>query len=86
MNVETLHLEGLATMALPRLCRSAPSQLIERGESDATLAIVRFHGHCTRWDSRNLYDRFVHLYSEDELRTWTNGLQKPKPRTPRRLR
>ena len=34
------------------------------------LAVVRFHGHSDKWQSKNIYDRFGYLYSEDELQEW----------------
>jgi uncharacterized protein YecE (DUF72 family) len=34
------------------------------------LAVVRFHGHSDKWESRDIYERFGYLYSEDELAEW----------------
>jgi uncharacterized protein YecE (DUF72 family) len=34
------------------------------------LSVVRFHGHSDKWSSRDIYERFGYLYSEDELRSW----------------
>jgi uncharacterized protein YecE (DUF72 family) len=34
------------------------------------LAVVRFHGHSDKWTSRDIYERFGYLYSEEELRPW----------------
>jgi uncharacterized protein YecE (DUF72 family) len=34
------------------------------------LAVVRFHGHSDKWDSRDIYERFGYLYSENELEEW----------------
>jgi uncharacterized protein YecE (DUF72 family) len=34
------------------------------------LAVVRFHGHSDKWDSRDIYERFGYLYSEGELAEW----------------
>jgi uncharacterized protein YecE (DUF72 family) len=39
------------------------------------LAVVRFHGHSDKWNSRDIYDRFGYLYSEDELRPWAPKLE-----------
>ncbi|QXJ21181.1 DUF72 domain-containing protein [Actinomadura graeca] len=39
------------------------------------LAVVRFHGHSPRWDSRNVYDKYAYLYDEDELRAWARRIQ-----------
>jgi uncharacterized protein YecE (DUF72 family) len=34
------------------------------------LAVVRFHGHSDEWNSRDIYERFGYLYSEEELAQW----------------
>jgi uncharacterized protein YecE (DUF72 family) len=34
------------------------------------LAVVRFHGHSDKWNSRDIYERFGYLYSEGELEEW----------------
>jgi uncharacterized protein YecE (DUF72 family) len=34
------------------------------------LAVVRFHGHSDKWQSKDIYERFGYLYREDELRQW----------------
>jgi len=39
------------------------------------LAVVRFHGHSTRWESGNVDDRFAYLYGEEELRGWARRLE-----------
>jgi len=36
----------------------------------ADLAVVRFHGHSTKWTSRDIYERFGYRYSEAELAEW----------------
>ena len=38
--------------------------------STADLAVVRFHGHSEKWQSKDIYERFGYLYGEDELRPW----------------
>jgi uncharacterized protein YecE (DUF72 family) len=38
--------------------------------STADLAVVRFHGHSDKWQSKDIYERFGYLYGEDELRPW----------------
>jgi uncharacterized protein YecE (DUF72 family) len=38
--------------------------------TSADLAVVRFHGHSDKWDSRDIYERFGYLYSEQELEEW----------------
>jgi uncharacterized protein YecE (DUF72 family) len=39
-------------------------------EATADLAVVRFHGHSDKWTSRDIYERFGYLYSEEELKEW----------------
>lgn len=41
----------------------------------ADLAVVRFHGHSEKWESKDIYERFGYLYSEQELREWAPRLQ-----------
>jgi uncharacterized protein YecE (DUF72 family) len=36
----------------------------------ADRAVVRFHGHSATWESKDIYERFGYLYSQDELRQW----------------
>lgn len=38
--------------------------------STSDLAVVRFHGHSEKWQSKDIHQRFGYLYSEDELRRW----------------
>jgi uncharacterized protein YecE (DUF72 family) len=45
------------------------------------LAVVRFHGHSQKWTSRDIYERFGYLYSEDELRPWAPRLRELAQRT-----
>ena len=39
------------------------------------LAVVRFHGHSDKWNSRDIYERFGYLYSEKELEPWAPKLR-----------
>jgi uncharacterized protein YecE (DUF72 family) len=43
--------------------------------STADLAVVRFHGHSDKWQSKDIYERFGYLYREDELRQWAPKLE-----------
>lgn len=36
----------------------------------ADLAVVRFHGHSEKWESKDIYDRFGYRYSQQELEQW----------------
>ncbi|WP_346116445.1 DUF72 domain-containing protein [Micromonospora coerulea] len=37
----------------------------------ADLAVVRFHGHSTAWESGDKQDKFRYAYGEQELRRWS---------------
>jgi len=39
------------------------------------VAVARLHGHSQKWESRNIYERFGYLYSEDEMRGWAPKLR-----------
>lgn len=34
------------------------------------LAVIRFHGHSDRWNSKDIYERFGYRYTEEELQEW----------------
>jgi len=34
------------------------------------LAVVRMHGHSSKWDSKDIYERFGYQYSEAEISEW----------------
>ncbi len=36
----------------------------------ADLAVVRFHGHSEKWESKDIYERFGYRYTEEELAGW----------------
>ena len=37
-------------------------------------AVVRFHGHSDKWESKDIYERFGYLYNEEELAAWAPKL------------
>jgi uncharacterized protein YecE (DUF72 family) len=39
------------------------------------LAVVRFHGHSDKWNSRDIYERFGYRYSEAELEPWADSVR-----------
>ena len=39
------------------------------------LAVVRFHGHSDKWDSRDIYERFGYRYDESELAPWADRIR-----------
>ena len=47
-----------------------PSSVPPVAEATAKLAVVRFHGHSDKWNSKDIYERFGYKYSVDELREW----------------
>lgn len=41
----------------------------------ADLAVVRFHGHSDKWESKDIYERFGYLYDERELQEWVPRIE-----------
>ena len=67
-------LDFLASYALPYVCvdmpQGFPSSVPPVLAATADLAVVRFHGHSEKWNSRDIYERFGYRYSSKELREW----------------
>jgi len=67
-------LDFLASYALPYVCvdmpQGFPSSVPPVLAATADLAVVRFHGHSEKWNSRDIYERFGYRYSAGELREW----------------
>lgn len=67
-------LDFLRSYALPYVVvdmpQGYPSSVPPVAEATADLAVVRFHGHSDKWESRDIYERFGYLYAEDELAEW----------------
>jgi uncharacterized protein YecE (DUF72 family) len=38
--------------------------------TDPDLAVVRLHGHSSKWDSKDIHERFGYHYSDRELQEW----------------
>nr|WP_273377566.1 DUF72 domain-containing protein [Actinopolymorpha pittospori] len=72
-------LEFLTSYTVPLVCVDMPqghrSSVPPVLAATADLAVVRFHGHSDKWTSRNIYERFGYLYSEDELSDWAPRLR-----------
>jgi len=73
-------LDFLRSYALPYVCVDMPqghvSSMPPVVAATADLAVMRFHGHNDDgWTSKDIYQRFGYLYSEDELRTWAPRLR-----------
>ena len=71
-------LDFLASYALPYVCvdmpQGFPSSVPPVLAATADLAVVRFHGHSEKWNSRDIYERFGYRYSTEELREWAPKL------------
>jgi uncharacterized protein YecE (DUF72 family) len=67
-------LDFLRSYAVPYVCVDMPqgyaSSVPPVLAATADLAVVRFHGHSDKWQSRDIYERFGYRYSEEELREW----------------
>jgi uncharacterized protein YecE (DUF72 family) len=68
-------LDFLRSYSVPYVCVDMPQghassvpPVVAATASD--LAVVRFHGHSDKWESRDIYERFGYLYSEEELKEW----------------
>ena len=72
-------LDFLRSYALPYVCvdmpQGYPSSVPPVVAATAGLAVVRFHGHSDKWNSRDIYERFGYRYEESELREWAPRIQ-----------
>jgi len=72
-------LDFLRSYAVPYVCvdmpQGYPSSIPPVTAATADLAVMRFHGHSDKWDSRDIYERFGYLYSEEELKEWAPKLR-----------
>ncbi len=69
----------LSSHELPYVCVDMP-----QGHRDsippviaatADLAVVRMHGHSSKWDSKDIHERFGYRYSERELAQWAGNVR-----------
>ncbi|WP_433222735.1 DUF72 domain-containing protein [Dactylosporangium sp. CS-047395] len=44
-------------------------------EATSDLSVVRFHGHSTKWTSKDIHEKFGYLYSSSELQAWTPRIE-----------
>ena len=72
-------LDWLRTYRLPYVCVDMPqghrSSVPPVVEATARLAVVRFHGHSEKWQSRDIYERFGYLYTQEELIPWAERIR-----------
>ncbi len=52
-----------------------PSSIPPTVAATADSAVVRFHGHSDKWESKDIYERFGYLYAEQELREWAPRIE-----------
>ena len=78
-------LDFLRKHHLPFVCVDMPqghkSSIPPVLEATADLAVVRFHGHSEHWTSKDIYEKFGYLYSDQELKSWAPKLQKMSQET-----
>jgi uncharacterized protein YecE (DUF72 family) len=73
-------LDFLTSYAVPYVCVDMPQGYPSSippvvAATSGDLAVVRFHGHSDKWDSRDIYERFGYLYSEQDLLEWAPKVQ-----------
>ena len=72
-------LDWLRTYRLPYVCVDMPqghrSSVPPVVEATSRLAVVRFHGHSEKWQSRDIYERFGYLYTQEELIPWADRIR-----------
>jgi uncharacterized protein YecE (DUF72 family) len=73
-------LDFLRSYALPYVCvdmpQGHPSSIPPVLAVTAPLAVMRFHGHSSKWTSKDIHERFGYLYSADELKEWAPRLRR----------
>lgn len=72
-------LDFLRSYGVPYVCVDMPqghtSSVPPIVAATADLAVMRFHGHSDKWESKDIYDRFGYHYSESELAEWAPRLR-----------
>jgi uncharacterized protein YecE (DUF72 family) len=73
-------LDFLRSYALPFVCVDMPQGHASSvppvvAATSKEMAVVRFHGHSDKWQSRDIYERFGYSYDEAELRPWAPRLR-----------
>ncbi len=72
-------LDFLRSYAVPYVCVDMPqghtSSVPPIVAATADLAVMRFHGHSDKWQSKDIYERFGYRYSDQELADWAPRLR-----------
>ena len=67
-------MDFLTSYALPYVVVDMPqgyrSSIPPTVAATADLALVRFHGHSQKWESKDIYERFGYRYDQEELAQW----------------
>ncbi len=67
-------LEFLSAHRLPYVCvdmpQGYPSSIPPVLAASADLAVIRLHGHSSKWDSKDIHERFGYRYTDAELASW----------------
>jgi uncharacterized protein YecE (DUF72 family) len=67
-------LDFLRSNQIPYVCVDMPqgysSSIPPVLAATADLALVRMHGHSSKWESKDIYERFGYEYSAGELESW----------------
>jgi uncharacterized protein YecE (DUF72 family) len=67
-------LDFLSAHRLPYVCVDMPqghrNSIPPVLAATADLAVVRFHGHSAKWDSKDIHERFGYRYTPQELTEW----------------
>ena len=73
-------LEFLRAHQLPYVCVDMPqghrSSVPPVLEVTGELAMVRLHGHSSKWTSRDIYEKFGYRYSQQELADWASRIRR----------
>jgi uncharacterized protein YecE (DUF72 family) len=69
----------LSARRLPYVCVDMPqgyrSSIPPVLAATSDLALVRLHGHSSKWESRDIHERFGYRYGDTELAQWAGNVQ-----------
>src|ERR1700757_5076730 len=72
-------LDFLAARGVPYVCvdmpQGYPSSIPPVVAATSDLALVRMHGHSSKWESKDIYERFGYEYSAGELESWATRIR-----------
>ncbi len=73
-------LEFLTAHQLPYVCvdepQGYPSSIPPVLAATGDLAVVRLHGHSRQWESKDIQQRFLYRYSDQELAEWAGRVRR----------